>query len=250
MRKRFLPVLFAPLALTAVLVLAAAAPSGAGYDVKGKYYETCACAVSCPCAANATLPTEGHCDAGMLFHIDKGSVEGVPMDGLDIVMVIKSPHGQKVKDSLSKGDMDLVSMYLDDKANDAQKGAMMKLLPALFGTKQMKNQKPPVWASMKLETHGDEAKFEVAGGQKLSMTIENVDVGGETKLAKPKRAGSSNRIVLSNSAPFPFVGDITQGFSKKFTYDDYGVKWEYKDRNAFFGTFSSKGALSGGKKPA
>src|SRR5438477_1066981 len=123
MRKRLLPLLFVPLALAAILVITAAAPSGAGYEVKGKYYETCACAVSCPCAANATLPTEGHCDAGMVFHIDKGSVEGVPMDGLDIVMVIKSPHGKKVKDSLSKGDMDLVSMYLDDKANEKQKGA-------------------------------------------------------------------------------------------------------------------------------
>src|SRR5260221_169929 len=58
-----------------------AAPS---YDIQGKYYETCACSVSCPCASNATLPTEGHCDAISLVHIDKGTIGDTKLDGLNV----------------------------------------------------------------------------------------------------------------------------------------------------------------------
>lgn len=240
----------APAAAAAALVLVGAdAPKSPadGYEVKGKYYETCACTVSCPCAANKFVPTEGHCDAVMLVAIDKGQAGGVSMDGLKIVVVIKSPQGRVFKEAFGKGDMDLMSIYLDDKANEKQRAAMPRLLGGLFGTAEVKNTKAPVFVPISFEATGDVAKFGVAGGTKLAAEIENLDLAGETKHAA-KTGAKKSRISLTNSAPFPWITDLTQGFSHSFKYDDYGTKWEYKDRNAFFGVFNTKGTLPAEKK--
>ncbi len=223
---------------------AAAAKGGAGtsYDITGKYYETCACSVSCPCASNATLPTEGHCDGVSLVHIDKGMVGKTKMDGLNLAIVLRSPKGQKVLDSFEKGEMDLFTIYLDDKASAEQKEAMNTLIPALFGTGEIKGSKPPQWSPMALEVNGDVAKYSIDGGKKLSFEIEDVVVPTKTKYGKDNPKG--NRIVLTNSAPFPWVTGITQGISKSFHYEDYGTKWDYSGRNAFFGEVMAKGTYT------
>lgn len=238
-----LPIAFATAALAGDPAPAPAAKATT-YSVTGKYYETCACQVSCPCASNAILPTGGdHCDAISLFHIDKGMVGVTKMDGLNLGVVLRSPKGVKVQDSLEKGEMDLFTLYLDDKANAQQKDAMNILLPALFGTKEIKGSKPPQWLPMMLEASDDTAKFTIDGGTKLSFDIENIKVGAKTKLDAAK-AGNGNRIELTNSAPFPFVSHITQGIAKKFHYDDLGTKWDYEGRNAFFGQMMAKGTYA------
>ncbi len=223
---------------------AGAAAKAPTYDVKGKYYETCACTVSCPCASNATLPTEGHCDAISLVHIEKGMVGTTKLDGANIAVVIRTPNGQKTQDSFTKGEMDLITIYLDEAATKDQKEALDKVVPVLFqGMDKMKGFHAPQWASMSLKVDGDIAKYEIAGGQKLSFEIEHVKVGGTTKEGV-KHSPTGNRIELTNSAPFPWVRTITQGISKKFHYDDLGAKWDYEGRNAFFGVVAAHGSLA------
>ena len=54
----------AAVAVMGLFAVGALAKGGkTSYDVKGHYYETCGCAVSCPCATGEFLPTEAHCDA-------------------------------------------------------------------------------------------------------------------------------------------------------------------------------------------
>jgi hypothetical protein len=220
--------------------VAATEPAAGGHEIQGQYYETCACAVSCPCPSNATLPTEGHCDAISLIHVDKGMQDGVNLDGLNIAVVFRSPNGKKVKDAFEKGEMDLFTFYLDDKANAEQKAAMPKVLGALFGGGEMKGMRPPQWVPMSLSVDGDTAKFQIAGGKTLSFEINNIDVGDKTK-ASYKKDDVGNRVVLSAAAsPFPWVREVTQGISKSFKYSDLGTSWEYKERNAFFGAVTSK----------
>jgi hypothetical protein len=220
--------------------LALPAHAAGEHQIEGHYYETCACSVSCPCPANVTLPTEGHCDAISLIHIDKGKQGAVALDGLNIAVVFRSPKGKKVMDSFMKGEMDLMTFYLDDKATPAQREVMPSVLAALFGTQEMKGMQPPQWVPMSLMVEDDMAKFQIAGGKTLSFDIENIDRGDKTT-ASYKKGDRSNRIVLSGAAkPFPWVNEVTQGFSKSFKYSDLGRSWEYKERNAFFGMVSSK----------
>lgn len=211
------------------------------FEIKGKYFETCACAVSCPCASGKFKPTEGHCDAAMVFHIEKGTAGGVAVDGLNIAAVIKSPEGRVFKEAFGKGEVDLMSIYLDEKANEKQRAVMPGLLGGMFGTAEVKNMKAPVFVPITVEGKGDVTKAAV-GGTKVTFEIENIDTEGETKHAA-KAGAKKSRIGLTNSAPFPWITGLTQGFSHDFTYDDYGTKWEYKDRNAFFGVFSTKGSF-------
>ncbi len=230
------------------MMVAAASISGAvsgqgiSFDVQGKYYDTCACPVSCSCGANATLPVEGHCAGVILLHIDRGQVGGVKMDGLNIAVVERTPKGQKVGDAfLLKGEMDLLTVYLDDRASSQQKAVMPGLLAGLLGTKQIKGFKPPQWALMSLRVEGDVARFEIAGGAKLSFEIENVDL--EKSLPGVPRSEPGKRITLTNVAPFPFIHHVTQGYSKSFHYADLGAKWDYDHRNAFFGNFAARGTV-------
>jgi len=218
----------------------APAPAATGYEIKGNYYETCACTVSCPCASNATLPTEGHCDAISLIHINQGTVGALKMDGLNFAIVFRSPKGQKVKDAFGKGEMDFFTIYLDDRASEPQKEAMPKLIGYLFGSDPIKGSRPPQWVPMSLSVDGDIAKFQIAGGSKLSFETEDIDVGDKTKDGY-KKGDASNHIALTNTAPFPWVHDITQGISRHFKYADLGTSWEYKERNAFFGTVAASG---------
>jgi hypothetical protein len=68
--------------------------------------------------------------------------------------------------------------------------------------------------------------------------------GSKGKLAGERTPGkTTKRIVLTNSAPFPWVKDPTQGKSMAFHYDDLGMKWDHPGRNAFFSTFASKGTI-------
>ena len=214
----------------------------AAYSVSGHYYETCACAVSCPCASNLK-PTEPHCDAAMLFHLDRGHVGTTALDGLNIVGVIRSPEGAVVNEAMEKGDMDLMTFYLDDRATPPQREAIGKLMPALFGASQPKGFKPPQFTPIKVDVQGDIAKLDVGPGR-VTFEIENLSPGPDTKLAAKGRPGTKKRVTLTNTAPFPWVHDVTQGRAKVFDYDDLGHKWHYEGRNAFFSTFASTGTVN------
>jgi hypothetical protein len=216
----------------------ALAKGGTVVDVKGHYYETCDCAVSCPCATAKFNPTDGHCDAVSFLHLDKAMVGKTKLDGLNLAVVIKSPKGQKVADAMSKGEMDHFAVYFDEKASEEQRKAFPDLMAALFGKVEIKNAKPPVFVPMTLESDGENAKFTIA--DKLTADIENIQVG-ETKFGNktvPKH------IKLEGAVPFPWMGPVTQGRSRSFHYADGATKWDYKDRNAYFGEFTHKATLA------
>ncbi len=215
---------------------------GASFSVRGKYYDTCSCAVSCSCGANVSLPTEGRCNGVVLIHIERGKVGTVQLDGLNFAIVLRTPEGEKVGDAfILKGETDLLTLYLDDAASPEQREAMPQLLAGLLGTKQMKGYRPPQWVPMKLQVEGDLAKFEIAEGSKLSFEIENIDL--DKALPGVTRSDPRNRIHLTNVAPFPWINNVTQGHSLHFRYDDFGIRWEYKNRNAFFGEVAASGTV-------
>lgn len=239
--KPRIPVLVPVLALL-FSVSPAARAGDQTYEVHGKYFDTCACAVSCSCGANVSVPTEGHCDGIVLIHIDQGTVGDVRLDGLNFAIVLKTPQGEKVGDAFDlKHETDLLTLYLDDRATAEQKRAMPQLLAGLLGTQPMKGFRPPQWAPMHLDVRGDVARFDIANGSKLSFEIENIDL--DKVLPNVPRSDPGNRIALTNVAPFPWINKVTQGHSMSFHYDDLGVKWEYKNRNAFFGEANAKGTV-------
>jgi hypothetical protein len=212
---------------------------GTSVDFKGHYYETCGCNVSCPCATNEFLPTEGHCDALMMFHFDKATVGKTKMDGLNMAVVLMSPKNRKILDAFAKGEMDHFAVYLDDKASEAQRKAFPQLIEGMFGKMEIKGAKEPAFVPIVLTSDGETAKVDIGGG-KLVADIENIKVG-ETKAGTKVTA---KHIKLEGAVPFAWMGPVTQGRSHAFHYVDGPVKWDYKDRNAFFGEFAHKTMLA------
>lgn len=227
--------------LLLVAVAAAAVAGGTAYEVHGRYYETCSCTVSCPCAPNATLPTEGHCDAVSVYHITHGRVGTVKLDGLTLAHVFRTAHGIKVMDAMTQGKLDLFTLYGDDQATPAQRQALDRLAAALFPPGPDKPAQVGEWVPMELKISGDDATFTIDGGKKLAFETHDIAVGS-TKVGRPN--GKENRVMLTNTAPFPWIADISQGISKGFHYADAKVTWDYKERNAFFGTIAAKGTVA------
>ncbi|HYL06661.1 MAG TPA: hypothetical protein VE075_11510, partial [Thermoanaerobaculia bacterium] len=128
-----------------------------------------------------------------------------------------------------------------------QRKALDQLAAALFPAGGDKPAHVDEWAPMELKTNGDDATFTIDGGKKLSFETHDIVVGS-TKLGAA--AGKEHRVMLTNTAPFPWIGDISQGISKGFHYADSKVTWDYKERNAFFGTIAAKGTIPPSAAPA
>ncbi len=103
-----------------------AAPTVAQWEFTGDYFENCNCDVVCPCLFSpnppmTSSPTEGHCDVGFGFHIDRGTYGGVALDGLNAAIVGRSPG------PLAEGNLS-VALYLDERANAGQREALQAIL--------------------------------------------------------------------------------------------------------------------------
>jgi hypothetical protein len=68
----------------------------AAWQISGDYFENCNCRVVCPClvsnsAPMTARPTDGVCDVALIFHIDNGSYESTPLDGLNVMLALHTP---------------------------------------------------------------------------------------------------------------------------------------------------------------
>src|SRR5262249_41362509 len=150
------------------------------------------------------------CDGIFFFHIDKGKIGKTALDGFNFAGVIRAPKNTVVADAMEKGEMDLITFYFDDKATPEQREAFGKIMPSLFGTKEFKGAKPPQFVPMKFEVNEDNAKLDAMGG-KITFDIDQISLGEDTKMAAKGKKGAKKRVALTNSAPFPWVADPTQG---------------------------------------
>jgi len=88
----------------------------AGFSVKGKYFETCNCDVSCPCIWLGPA-TNDACDVLLAWHVSEGQRDGVDLSGLNAVMAV---HTLK---QMTDGNWK-VALYLDERATPEQSEAL------------------------------------------------------------------------------------------------------------------------------
>ena len=88
------------------------------WSVEGRYFENCSCDVVCPCTASLTLGADrDYCRAALVFHVDRGDVDGVDVSDLTVVAVAESP---KV---MAEGNWRL-GVVIDEAASDEQAHAL------------------------------------------------------------------------------------------------------------------------------
>jgi hypothetical protein len=100
----------------------------ASWQIAGDYFETCNCDYLCPCVPSnmAAKPTKGYCNFAMVFNIERGNSDGLPLDGLAFAVIGHAP------DIMGKGDW-AVGLIVDDRASDPQKQAIVTIASGQAG---------------------------------------------------------------------------------------------------------------------
>jgi len=93
--------------------------ANAQWRVSGEYFEACSCDFVCPCPTSglAAPPTKGHCDAGLVFHVDRGEHGSTRLDGLNFAILLRTP-GPMIAGNWTVG------VILDERASPAQRDAL------------------------------------------------------------------------------------------------------------------------------
>lgn len=89
------------------------------WKISGEYFEACSCDSVCPCPTSglAARPTQGFCDAGLVFHVERGSYGSTSLDGLNFAVLLHTP-GAMIAGNWTVG------LIVDDKATAAQRDAL------------------------------------------------------------------------------------------------------------------------------
>jgi hypothetical protein len=95
------------------------------YAFEGKMLEVCSCKVICPCWAGQD-PDGGTCEGVLAYHIDRGTIDGVDVTGLNYAILLHLPG------NVLQGNWRIV-VYVDARATEAQYEALLKALTGKLG---------------------------------------------------------------------------------------------------------------------
>lgn len=83
------------------------------YDLSGTFIEACDCTVICPCWVDDD-PVGGHCTGLIAWHIDTGSVNGIPVNDRQVVSVSTHSGNRRAGSNTTS------VVYIDSAASDDQ----------------------------------------------------------------------------------------------------------------------------------
>lgn len=193
-----------------------------GLNVSGNYFESCNCYAPCSCVC-LSPPTEGVCSAVLAWHIDKGSLDDVQLDGLNVALFSHCP-GHMMENKWS------VALYLDQRASPAQLDALGKVFSGQAGG-PLASVAPLIG--------------EVLGVKPAEITYRSegkrrsVSIAGVVDVEIEALAGQEGADVTLTNQPFTpapgFAAVVCK--SKRFSYTDHGYSRDITDRNGFYSPF-------------
>jgi hypothetical protein len=196
------------------------------WNLKGTYFETCNCNVACPCVF-LSPPSEGECRLLVAWHVDQGKDEEIDLSGLNVAMAITAP-GTMVETKWR------AALYLDERANDAQKQALTKIFGGQAGGH------PAALASFVEDLLGV-ASVRIdyrAEGKRRSLAIPNV-AAAEIEAVEGQGGGE----VTISGHPFCLApGEpAVVAKSKRLDYTDHHMTWSISDSTGFYSPFAYQG---------
>lgn len=203
----------------------------ATWHIEGQYMETCNCSYLCPCmSTNMTAtPTEGDCKAAIAMAIDKGEKEGVQLDGLSFIVLLRSPG------AMADGNI-TVGLIVDDRASDQQAEAIGAIATGSAGG-PMAALGPLVGQVAGVEKRP--IRFEVDGMRRVVQAGELVDqacegVAGAVRADEP--------ITLQNTC-HPVNERLALAKATKSSFHAFGIDWDDSsgERNGHFAPFAWSG---------
>jgi hypothetical protein len=98
------------------------------WQISGNYMEACSCDSVCPCPTSglAARPTKGSCDAGLVFHVERGQYGGTTLDGLSFAVLLHTPG------PMGQGNW-TVGVIVDERASPSQREALTSIASGQSG---------------------------------------------------------------------------------------------------------------------
>jgi hypothetical protein len=195
------------------------------WKVEGDYFEGCNCQSTCPCTFLAD-PTEGNCKLAIGWHIQKGQYGSIQLDGLNVTGIYYAPG------NMVTGPKWKAALYLDGQATKEQADALRQIFSGQVGG-FMATLAPLIGEN--LGVRNAQIQFG-AEGKRRWMNIPNIleiEIQG-VKGGNPDREATVTNPALYGGVPF----DPVISRSAKYTYNDYGLKWDNTGKNGFYSRFT------------
>jgi hypothetical protein len=201
------------------------------WQISGEYFEACSCDSVCPCPTSglAAPPTKGSCDAGLVFHVQRGQYGSTRLDGLSFAVLLHTP-GAMIQGNWTVG------LVLDERASKEQREALttiasgqgggpMAALGPLIGTFAGAEAKP-----IKIESSGMRRAVSIAG--MLDLAVEGIP-----------GANQGEPIYLDNVG-HPAASRLALAKASRSHLHAFGIDWDETSgrNNGHFAPFAWKSA--------
>ena len=195
------------------------------WSVKGDWFDTCKCAIPCPCYF-AQPPTYGDCEGVLAWHIREGSYGQVPLSGLN-VLALGAFEGN-IWEGKTKVTM---GIFMDERANENQRQALQMIFGGRAGGW------PGVFANFIGEIRGIEfarIEFQIAD----DLAFWRAEIPGKVLATGEALTGPTTRQgqrVQVHNPPGAEVGPdtiATQGRATADSADAFGFKWQWAGRSS------------------
>ena len=194
------------------------------WRLRGDYFENCNCKILCPCVlpVSPAVPTEGHCDVALAFHIEEGAFNLAPLSGLNFVVVAYTPGVMGLGNWTT-------AFYIDDRASGEQRRSLVRILSGDLGGPMAR------WTSLTSDFKG--TKYcpisYVSEGKSRRVSIPGVmdfSVEGIT-------AGRRREVMRLENTGHPVSSSLALARGTGNTYTDHGMRWDNTGKNGHYANF-------------
>lgn len=193
------------------------------FQVKGDYFESCTCDVSCPCIFLGPA-TKDACDVMLAWHIETGEMDGVKLKDLNVVMAVHTP--KRMTDGNWKA-----ALYVDERASAEQNKALTAIFAGQAGG-HLANLAPLIGTvtgvhSAPIQFEAKDGRRTVSGGDVLDMDVDELkgmDGTGPVVITNPLLGAVTQPLRQAKSGKLSYQGDWkasaagANGFITEFEY--------------------------------
>ncbi len=192
------------------------------WKASGHLEEACSCDAACPCWFDSK-PTKMTCSGGEVIFIEKGTYGDVPLDGLALAFMGQSPEGKGMMESM--GNWNFVRIYVDEKANPAQRKALEAIARSTVPPAAPPDRTKIVYAPISRKVEGSEHVVTIGS------------TGGFSGHLLPGGMGTGHPKIMMPPGADPIHKEYSQGRTTRQTYNDAGQKWDWANSNYMYATF-------------
>jgi hypothetical protein len=211
--------------MAVVAVVPLAARGGAGNSISGSYVEARTAEVfTGGCIMNGEAGTTGR-EALLVWKVDRGSFDGVPLNGLAVVAAIAGDQNLGIREIGGAAAATKAAIFVDERATPAQRSALVAM------AKQHSNG----MVSQVVELSSTPIRF-VEGSDAIRVSAKSLRLTVSKELNHDPSCGSRQWFHPLAEVSNPAMGTTDEN---AFEGPALGTKWsDPNKRSSFFGTFS------------